>query len=380
MAKEIKRTITDKAHDIAKTDFGATDAKAFMDETNAMINSKNDAIRNNGLSRAAEFTKKLTLLMLYQEIDNMGGLTSKYEWVKMFNDGRIPNGNSKQYLAQIPTGYEPYESDDFNPKKKSLPKGDSHIISMYERDAQGNDILTAGAYQFNKPLTIQANEWLPYFKAGVLSQYIANLQSYMRECYEMFIIANICKKIKELAPAKEINITETNIDDNNLFLAMVNDIIPIIEDMKFYNSDYNYEVGRGTAHTINADDIIIITSYKTILKLRAGVMSRVFHSEMISPTNFIPESNWIGLNKELIVPVDSNEAITTGNDVLDDNTMYIMDKGLIKHLVQVEESGNQGYINNMTIQHNLHVWGVIDLLPWKKCVKYTNVNLNKQPN
>lgn len=376
-----KKIITEKAHTIAKNDFGAQDAEIFMSETNDAIRSSNDAIRQSGLARAAEFTKKLTLLMLYQEIDNDATLGSKYSWIERFNDGRIANGNSKQYVAQIPTGSEPYNSNDFIPTKKSLPLVDSHIISIYERNSQGVDSLSSKAYQFNKPLTIQANEWLPYFKDGVLSEFISKLIGYMRECYKMVVLQRLQALIKALNPAKKINNNETDVNQNNLFLAMVNDVIPTIEEMKYYNKDFNYDIARGSAYACNADDIMVFCNFKILNKLKSGVMSRLFHSAMIEPSSYIPAENWIGLNKELNVDVDSNTEITTRNsDVLDENTMLIFDKNLIKHLIQVEQAGNQGYINNMTIQHNLHIWGVIDTIPWKKCVKYTNVNLSKQPN
>lgn len=375
-----KTVITNKAHELAKEQFGYENAKDLMESVSENLKSSNDVIRNSAIQRAAEFTEKLTLLILYQEISNDGGLNSKYDWINTFNDGVISQGNSKQYVFQIPTGNENYESDEFNPTKKSLPQNDVHYISIYERDAQGKDVLTKGAYQFKKPLTIQQNEWLPYFKDGNLSTYISNLISYIRECYKMFVVDALHKLISTLTPEKVIENNDTDADTNNLFTAMVNDIIPIIEDFKYYNVDYNYDTKRGGAYCCDTNDIIIFSHHSIKQKLQSGVMSRMFHNQMITPTSYINETNWIGLNRNLVVPQDSNKAITTGQQVLDENTLYIFDKRLIKHLIQVESMGNQSYINNMTVQHTLHIWGVIDIVPWFKCVKYVNPNLTKQPN
>ena len=89
---------------------------------------------------------------------------------------------------------------------------------------------------------------------------------------------------------------------------------------------------------------------------------------------------WIlTLSNKLTIGNSQTAISTDSTQYVDEDTIYVFDKNLIKSLIQVQRNESQAWAENMTIQLTLHVWGVVGTLPWNKVFKYTNENLKVLP-
>lgn len=381
-AKSQAELDTEIAHDVAKG-MGYDNAKDLMERTINDIKSPNKVKQTQGRAVAAEFTKQLALLILYQEIDSPSIPSAKYNWAKKFNDEMIAEGNSKEFVLEIPTGNDTYNADQFVPTKATAPIIETKIISMYKEDAQGNRSLADGAYQYLKPLTINESQWYPYFIKGKLGEFIAKIRKMMRKSYDLFVIAEMEKKIKNMTFGKTITgngHNNTNANTNqDMFACLSNEVIPAIEKMQYLNTEYNLSTTSKNIGAAEPSDILVFMNNNVISKLRSGVMSRLFNAHLISLNEIIPKENWIGTAGSVTVG-DSDTAITIGNDWIDNNTIYVLTKDAIRHCLQVDRVESQAWAQNMTLQIVLHIWGTVDYLPWEKGFKYTSDKLSVLPN
>ncbi|MEG1151093.1 MAG: hypothetical protein RSD51_03300 [Malacoplasma sp.] len=370
---ESQKAKTQLANDVANAQHGIN-AKEFMEETVENINSINPAISGKALKAARDFTAELTLLMLYQDIQENTS-SDKYEWVKFFRDETIAHGNSKQFVRTIKTGSDVYAENAFIPNKITSPIVEQKTLSMYEIDAQGQKKLTnsytgSKAYQFKKPLTIQEPLWLPYFMSGKLGEFLDRIQSVMRDSYDDYIVALCQSFMTNIVFQKTITDT-TNL---NMFDAFANEILPNLKRIQYKNTEYNIAASSRYIDAPNKENLLVFINSKNETKLTAGIQSKLFNAKMISLESIIPLDNIIGTAGGLTVG-DSDTPITVTSDWLDENTILVIEKDALRHCLQIDRNESQAWSENMTIQLNLHVWGVMGYLPWKKGFKYTNTNL-----
>lgn len=381
-AKTIAEQQTEIAHDIAKG-MKFENAKDLMDKTIADINSSNKVRQVQGRAIAAEFTKQLALLILYQEIETPYIPSKNYSWTKYFNDEMISNGNSKEFIMEIPTGNDTYNADQFVPTKATAPLIETKIISMYKENTDGTRTLADGAYQYLKPLTINESQWYPYFIAGKLGEFISKIRALMRKSYDLFIVSKMENFIKTMTFKKTIiGNGNGNTDagtNQDMFACLSNEVLPNIEKMTYLNIEYNLSNTSKNISAANSSDILVFMNNNIKSKLRSGVMTRLFNANLISLDQVVPSENWIGTAGS-VTTGDSDTAITIGNDWIDDNTIYVLTKDAIRHCLQVDKAESQAWAQNMTIQIVLHIWGTIDSLPWEKGFKYTSDKLSVLPN
>lgn len=372
---------TDIAHEVAET-MGYENAKDLMEKTITDINSKNPARAQAGRAIAAEFTKQLALLILYQEIESPN-IPNKYNWANHFDGGNISQGNSKEFVMTIPTGNDEYNADNFIPTKHTSPLIETKIISMYVENASGQREKAPGTYQYLKPLTIVESQWYPYFMAGKLGEFISRITELMRKSYDLFIVSKMENFIKSMTFKKTItgsgNANTTPGTAQDMFACLSNEVIPNIEKMSYLNTEYNLSSTSKNIGAPNSSEILVFMNNNIKSKLRTGVMTRLFNAHMISLDQVVPSENWIGTAGSITVG-NSDTAISIGNDWIDDNTIYVFTKNAIKHCLQVNRTESQAWAQNMTIQIVLHIWGTIDYLPWEKGFKYTSDKLSKLPN
>lgn len=364
---------TEIAHDVAKG-MGYENAKDLMEKTIKETKSPNRARAQQARAIAAEFTKQLALLILYQEIENPTIPSSKYNWAKAFNDEMISEGNSKEFILNLSTGNDTYNADNFIPNKATPPQIESKIISMYIEKADGTRELAPNAYQYLKPLTINESQWYPYFIKGKLGEFISKISSLMRKSYDLFIISKMENFIKNLNFAKTVQATGTD-----MYSCLSNDVIPAIEKMTYLNTEFNLTAASKNISASEPSDILVFTNNNIKSKLRTGIKTRLFNASLLDLDNVIPKENWIGTAGSVVVG-NSDTPISIGNDWIDNNTLYVISKDAIKHCLQVDRTESQAWAQNMTIQIVLHIWGTIDSLPWEKGFKYVSNNLSVLPN
>lgn len=373
---------TQLAHEVAQ-EMGYENAKELMEQTNDSIKSPNKARGQAAKAVAAEFTTKLALLILYQEIENPTIPYSRYNWAKKFNDDMISNGNSKEFSMNLPTGNDSYDDNNFVPTKASSPQIETKIISMYTERADGTRELAPNAYRYLKPLTINEAQWYPYFIAGKLGEFVSKITSLMRASYDLFVINKMENYIKNMTFNKTITGNgngNTNKGTNqDMFACLVNEVIPNIEKMTYLNTEYNLSANSKNISASEPSDILVFTNNNIKSKLRTGVQSRTFNASLISLNDVIPAENWIGTAGSVEVG-DSDTVISIGQDWIDDNTIYVLSKNAIRHCLQVDRTETQAWAQNMTLQIVLHVWGTIGDLPWEKGFKYVSDKLSVLPN
>lgn len=380
--KDSAKVHTEIAHDAAKG-MGYENAKDLMEKVNADIKSPNKVKSHTARAIAAEFTTKLALLILYQEIEDPTIPSSRYNWAKRFNDDMIAEGNSKEFILNLVTGNDTFDPDTFVPTKATPPHIESKIISMYIEKADGTREKAPGAYQYLKPLTINESQWYPYFTRGKLGEFIGKITSLMRKSYDLFVIKQMEEFIKNMTFAKTItgngNGNDTAGTNQDMFACLTNEVIPNIEKMSYLNTEFNLSANSKNISAAEPSDILVFTNNAIKSKLRTGIQSRLFNANLISLNDVIPAENWIGTAGALNVG-DSDTVVSIGPDWIDENTMYVLTKDAIRHCLQVDRVESQAWAQNMTLQIVLHIWGTIGDLPWEKGFKYVSDKLGVLPN
>lgn len=349
-------------------EFGAKNVKDFMETTNLQMKSTDLITRKSGETRAAGFVKELALLLLYQVVIDSNSIEYMNSFSNAFNDGEISEGNSKEYIVSLDTGFDAYDESKFIPSNITKPLQENTIISMFNADKT----LNKDAYQFKKSLTITEMEWLPYFKSGELKKFIDLISGKMLRSYELFKFDMLAKLLTSLVPQKVIAGVE-----KDCFRCISNEVFPEIENMIKYNKDYNLLASSDYVDACNESDIILVVGNKLLSRLKNGVESQLFNAQFFGPNS--KPYNILTLSNKLTFG-DSQTAITTDtSQYVDEDTIFAFDKNLIKSLIQVQKNESQSWAENMTIQLTLHVWGVVGTLPWNKIFKYTNANLKVLP-
>lgn len=349
-------------------EFGAKNVKDFMESTNLQMKSPDLITRKTAETKAAGFVKELALLLLYQVVIDSNSIEYMNSYSNAFNDGEISEGNSKEYIVSLDTGFDSYDESKFIPSNITKPLQESTIISMFNADKT----LNKDAYQFKKSLTITEMEWLPYFKSGELKKFIDLISGKMLRSYELFKFDMLAKLLTSLVPQKVIAGVE-----KDCFRCISNEVFPEIENMIKYNKDYNLLASSDYVDALNESDIMLVVGNKLLSRLKNGVESQLFNAQFFGPNS--KPYNILTLSNKLTFG-DSQTAITTdASQYVDEDTIFVFDKNLIKSLIQVQKNESQAWAENMTIQLTLHVWGVVGTLPWNKIFKYTNANLKVLP-
>lgn len=365
-AKESLLIKNKESADTLSQSLGFEDSEAFLAQTGANLKSEDFNVRTIAEGTATAWFSKLLMLCLYQKIQSVGQF-EVLSFANLFDDGTIENGNSKEYIFNKPTGKTEWLANMFVPDKKSKKSVESHVIQMY--DADGN--LGPKAYQFKKTQTIESFEYLPYFLSGTLNEFIYDLTQQIEDVYAYFKFEKLASLATSLAPAKTVAGTATN-----MFDCLVNEVFPLIKEMTLPNVDFNYNALSKAIGVSQIDDLLIIMSTANAQKISSGIKTQLYNAQLFGSLGW--EDRIVNLGKHFVIGTQEDD-IAMGNEFVDDNTIYVIDRKAIKHLLQINKKESQSWAENMTISVALHVWGAADILPWGKCFKYTNVNLSKLP-
>lgn len=370
------REIADKvARDYKKDGYEFTDIKDAQKKlTYEMIANDDVESVNRAVKAAGEITGKLAQLILYQEVSDSPEYLPKNleDFLKSIYMGELAYGNTYEESFNIDTGIEMYDENQYVPNALAKPKvDDAFTISMY----QSSGALTSNAYRLKKRISITENQWLPYFKQGKLSEFIARLRIQVRRVYKMYLVSKLANLIKTGTPRATVNDSTSQ----NMFDAMTN-LGVIVADMSNLNTKYNYKSDAAINHT-NQEDLLFFVNTATKSRINTGVKSQLFNADFLVGESGIATINqFIDLGKEITVPENINNPVTIGSTpYVDENTIHVISKKSLIHLNQVQREGQQEYLNNMCLEICLHVWGVVGIRNWGQWVKYTCTNLNTLP-
>lgn len=368
-----------KVGDQVAQDMGAENAKEFVAQTNSKINSRNSKMVLEGRQAATDFTSKLLKLTLYQEIQASYEL-SKYKWIEFFNDEKIEAGDSKQYIKDLLTGVDTYDINNFVPAKATLPAVDSTLIRLY------NDDGTINKYGFTaqKPLTIFAENWFPYFISGKLMQFINTQVDLMSKSMFLYkykaLTGVITDMLKTDASTVKISKRVTGTAPN-ILSAFVNEIFPLVEDMQYFNNEYNLDETKNTQYMNinNREDLIMLMNRKTYFRFKNGVLANTLKNNLVSWNDVLPQENIIGTGKNINVGTSDNNITVLDTELIPENTVVVLNKNVLKYLWFVEVQDSQKFVQNMSIQYVNNLWGVFGAIPWEGALIYTNDNLLTLP-
>lgn len=378
LSEDLTTINTKIADSIAQENFKAPDAATFVADTAARIASPNPVIQDNAKQAAGNFAAQLLLLCLYQEIEKPHSIDEYQLIANKFDAGFIPAGNGKEWVVNLVTGSEKWVVTAFNPTTITSPALYGKYMSMYELNEAGEKVLTPQAYQFKKPITIQENEWFPYFTSGELRSFIENCINITTESYMYYKFNKMATLLTTMPISKKITGTATN-----LFDALALEILPNVYNMHMLNQSYSIDnVKYPKVQTLSFTDMMMFVPLNVKTGLMHGIQSQLFNAHLMDIASGIPADNVIVLGDKIIYPEDdANKVVMVqdGTPYLPNNTIRVFDKNAIKHLQQINQAGSQSYNNNLTIQITLHVWGLVDYLPWKKAFEYTNNNIQVLP-
>lgn len=375
-----KQTVGQVGESLAQDRYN-TDSASLVSKIAADITSGDTVKRVLAQQMATEFTSNLLLLVLVQELQKEYRL-SPFKWVNKFDDQKITEGNTKQYIRHVATGADLYDATIFAPAGVTEPQQASTDFGLYERTTDGNIKLGVNAYQFKKPLTITAQQWIPFFTSGKLQEFIANITDLINTTYEMFKISKVQTLIQNIIKTDsgifKKRITGTATD---LLSAFTTEIYPQLTRMQSQISDeYNlFDTTPQSINSVDPEDVLMLMNQDVYTKYVGGVLAPIFNNKLVEFSKFIPPENIIPVAKGLVVG-DSKTAITaTAADILDTSTVVVINKNSIKHLWWVDQVERQMWAENMAIQVVMHVWGAFGVIPWGQGFVYTNPNLNKVP-
>lgn len=359
-------------------DLGAENAKSLIDQTQQNLKSKSARTVLTARQTATDFTSKLLKLMLYQEIKADYDLT-KYNWVSKFDDEKIEAGDGKEYIKNLLTGVDTYDENAFVPSSATLPNADSTLIRLYNDDGT----LNKYGFKAQKSLTILANNWFPYFLSGKLMEFINEQVGLMSKSMFLYKYNALTKILGDLAGTTETNKISKRVTGTapNILSAFVNEVFPLIEDMQFFNNEYNLDATKNTQYPNinNREDLLMIMNRKTFYKFKNGVLSNTLKNNLANWNDILPHDNIIPLGKNLKIG-SANENITVlDTDLIDENTIIILNKNALKYLWFVELQDSQQFVQNMSIQYVSNLWGVFGSIPWEGALVYTNPNLSTLP-
>lgn len=372
-----KKTTIQIANDIAAEN-GASGAVEYIDGLKADVKSPSTARAATAKAAALDFTQKLLRLVLYQEIKSEFNLT-KYKWIDRFDDERIEAGDGKEYIKNLLTGVDAYVDDAFVPNKATNPSADAKVIKLYDDNGSVNKY----GFKALKPLTIVESKWFPYFMSGKLMQFIDEQVDIMKKSMFFYKYTVFSKLFKDLIGSSDPDKISKRITGTatNILSAFVNEIFPEIENMQYFNKEFARDATKNTQYpnVSNREDLLMIMNRKTLNRFKNGAMSNELNNKLINFNDVLPLENIIGTGAEITVGASTDNITVADTELVEEDTVVVINKNLLKYLWFVEISDSQKFVQNMSIQFVHHLWGVFGQLDWEGAFVYKNPNLKTLP-
>jgi len=349
------------------------DLDAFVPNIINRLDNGSPVVKQMAERDSRQFTTELLKLVLKQEIQSgTGDITYMKSFIDIFNGGALDVGNAFQLITPLITGNGTYSPNNYLPAGVTKLSNESTVIAMENADGT----LTTNAYRFWKKISLQAPLWTIYFKSGNLAQYILEQRVAMEEAYTLFMFDKIAENITNTTFKKSIIGTATDV-----FKCLTEEVYPEIARMQKFNSEFNISATSKKSSATAKDDLLMIISDVLLSKLATGVQSQLYNEKFIAIDSIINPDNIISLgNKIIIGGMEAVVAVDTSNKYVNNNELFVISKKAWLHLTQYHGNSEQLYGENMTIEVNVHGWGVYGQIPWKQGFKYTNHALDVMPS
>lgn len=345
----------------------------MSDKIKSLLTDNSFVNRQAGERIAGQTIYDLALLVLYQEVQS--SRDAKYlDFAELFNDGYITEGNSKSYVFDMITGHSNYDKTKFIPESATEQSVKSHIISMFKSSSSAGQVLADNAVQYKKPLTILTPNWVQYFIKNSLNQFLTTLRLNMRKEFKIFKFHKVASFLTSLTNVKTIEGTA-----KNMFDCFTEEIFPEIEKMNFYSSDYNRDQTFKGIDAAGSENVYLVAHSNILTKLKTGIQSQTYNAKLISLESLLGSDKVISLGNQFVIGDENTPVSVNDTPYVDENTIWVFNKNLIKFLYQINTQASQSFAENLATQLVLHIWFTMDTLPWGQVFKYTNQNLKVLP-
>lgn len=345
----------------------------LSDKIKSLLGDNSFVNRQAGERVAGQTIYDLALLVLYQEVQTSRD-AGYLDFAELFNDGYISEGNSKSYVFNMITGHSTYDKTKFIPEAATEQSVKQHIISMFKSSSSTGQVLAENAYQYKKPLTILTPNWVQYFIKNSLNQFLTDLRLSLRKEFKIFKFHKVAKFLTGLTNIKTIEGTA-----KNMFDCFSEEIIPEIQKMDFYSSDYNRDQTFKGIESAGSENVYLVAHSNIISKLRTGIKSQLYNAKLLDIGGLLDSNRVISLGNQFDIQDENTPISVTGTPYVDENTIWVFNKNLIKFLYQINTNATQSFAENLATQLVLHIWFTMDTLPWGQVFKYTNQNLKVLP-
>lgn len=372
MGININETNLEKARATAD-EYAKSKGKSSIDEVlepiKENLNSSDATKQQLGAMEGRKVVEELTMLLLRQELFTTPD-ADYMSFVETFKDGEVQEGNGKLYDFNNAFGSDTYQATEFIPDEYTKTSVDEYTIQMYS----GKDTLSAQGYQFRKSLIFNKSKWIPFFKQGNLTTFIAQLEAQLYKVWRYYIFDKIMNKITGTAPAKVVNSTADNAFDGWI------DFLKVVRQMETLDKQFNYKSAQANLMLSKPSDLLIFAHPDNIQTLQSGIKSQLYNAQFLDFKSILDGSNFINAGKKLKNVGDATQQIDVDDDYyIPKNTVYVIHKDALRHFTQLDEIATQFYARNLAIEVEMHKWGALDILPWGQMFKFTCAALDTTP-
>lgn len=343
------------------------------------LNSGDPVSEGFAKEHAKAIVTTLTPLLFRQYIEDLPDVTRMEKFVRQFFFDTVREGNGVQDIEPIMTGIKngttPINLSKFTVDGQVPIKQEVFNINLFTSGSTpSNQTFAPEAFCFEKEITIPETQYLEVFKEGNPEKLFNNLKQSIFNVFTLYMYDKCCKMLTEsFSPHKTVNG-----DGTNAFECWSQDINNLILDMRNFNNFYNYE---NTSVLHEPESLKIICSQKTYSTLNSSLMSQLFNSANFDVNGMFGRENFWLLGNKINVPVDQSQAITVATDqYINDNTVIIVEPTILKWIQQYSNLSSTYFSTNFTIYYHHYTVLAMKHNPWAKAVKYTNANLNTQPD
>lgn len=350
--------------------------KDYYEALKRDMDSPNEIIADRATKAAAAFTQQLTQLVLKQALDKIDLSEKENKIISKFRQLDMKEGNTYQFILNLNTGVENYSDTPFVPEEATDPQTEVKNINFFKADRTLGD----WSFQWHKMQTLRPHEWTPYFKSNTLSEFVGSIVSQMGESITLMKRAKVQKFLKNLSIGKQITGAASNVDCYDAFIELMDHI----DTMQFDTNEYCLNAGSNSpSKNIKAakkSDLIMLINKKTLNLLRTGIKARLTNPSAFNLEQVVDADNIVEFYKMVNDTVNTKTVITTSNDdVIAPNEIKVIDKQGLVMINKLYFSGEQLYNTNMNLQLDVHYWFMIDSIPWRKGLKFTDTKLTVVP-
>lgn len=377
--EELNKASNEILNKVAK-DLNYNDGNEMVEAIAEGLNSTNKADVATAKGAAKAVVQTLTPLLFDQYVNSIT-YSSKYgEFASRYFFKVVDEGYGTQIIQPLPVGPKntttPIDKNVFVPDAQTAKFIEQVQINIYtSTSTEANLQFAPEGFCSEIELTIPEYIYIPFFKSGNPEKYFSQLRKQIDETTGMVIFDKIAKMLTtSFNPQTSISGSATN-----SFECWTKEIFPAINQMCLPNIKYNYDNSSKYISAADKQTLKILMSVKTWTNLRTNLMSQLYRNDMFKD-GVLDENNVELLGYKLNLGNGTQAITLEASEYIDDNTIIVYEPELIKWVRQYSATESQFFAKNFTIYYHHYETLAAKLMPWGKCFKYTNNNLNTNPD